>query len=498
MLNVLFVASEMDPFVKVGGLADVIGSLPKKLKENSCEIKIIVPYYKEVGTSLDNLHLEKKVISEDVHVRTNSVDYIFEVYEVELKGMKVYFLQNKELFDRDYVYSTPQGDYADNFVRYGAFSLAALKTSHLINFRPDIIHCHDWHTSFIPIYLKNTSNSIEELSFFGNTKIVYTIHNIAYQGVFDAFVLNVLGFPSYIYSQEGLEYYGKINLMKGGIIYSDLVTTVSPTYCEEIKTPSQGKGLEGIIKYVSERSNKLKGILNGIDYDKWNPRTDASIYENYCCDSVHLKSINKTELKKQFNLEESPEKPLLGLVCRLAEQKGLDLLVESLDIIIKMGFQVIIIGSGEERYINMLRDASQKYQGNLVALLKYNDKYARRIFAASDMFLMPSRFEPCGLTQIIALRYGSIPIVRATGGLIDTITDYTSDKKRGNGFVFQNFSIASLVDSLKRALNVYEDKEKWNKLVKRAMNKRFSWDKSSAEYVDYYKKLLSKNSGRYN
>lgn len=495
MLKVLFVASEMDPFVKVGGLADVIGSLPKKLREKNCEIKIIIPYYKEVGEHLEILGVEKEVISEDIHVRTNSVDYIFEAYRVDYQGIDVYFLQNKELFDRDYVYSTPQGDYADNFVRYGAFSLAALRTSHFINFRPDIIHCHDWHTSFIPIYLKNTGNPIEEISFFSNTKIVYTIHNIAYQGVFDAFVLNVLGFPGYIFSQEGIEYYGRINLMKGGIIYSDLVTTVSPTYCEEIKTPRQGKGLEGIIRYVSERYSKLKGVLNGIDYDKWNPQTDTALYKNYSCDSVQVKKENKIQLKKQFNMEESPDKPLLGLVCRLAEQKGLDLLVEALDVIIDMGFQVIIIGSGEERYINMLRAASQRYEGNLVALLKYNDTYARRIFAASDLFLMPSRFEPCGLTQIIAMRYGSIPVVRATGGLVDTIRDYSSDSKKGNGFVFQEFSISSLVDALKRALKVYGNKKEWNKLQKKAMNTRYSWDKSSEQYVEYYRHLV-KNRGR--
>ncbi|MGH7885412.1 MAG: glycogen synthase, partial [Thermodesulfobacteriota bacterium] len=469
MLNVLFVASEMDPFVKVGGLADVIGSLPKKIKENDCQIKIIIPHYKTVENSLNELNIKKKRIDKEIHVRTNSVDYIFEVNETEVNGIQVYFLQNKELFDRDFVYSTPQGDYADNFVRYGAFSLAALKAAHLIKFKPDIIHCHDWHTSFIPIYLKNTRNMLSELSFFKDSKIVYTIHNIAYQGVYDSFVLNVLGFPNYIFSQEGIEYYGKINLMKGGIIYSDLVTTVSPTYCEEIKTPSQGKGLEGVIKNVSERSNKLVGILNGIDYEKWDPQTDKYINQTYSSKTIHLKALNKQELKKQLDLEEPPQKPLIGLVCRLAEQKGIDLVVESLDIIFDLGFQVVIIGSGEERYINMLNNANEKYAGNIRALLKYNDKFARKIFAASDMFLMPSRFEPCGLTQIIALRYGSIPIVRATGGLVDTIFDYTRSKKNGNGFVFENFSIASLIDSLKRALSVYRKEKEWNNLVERGM-----------------------------
>lgn len=492
MLNVLFVASEMDPFVKVGGLADVIGSLPKKIKQKDCEIKIVIPLYKTVERNLKEKKIEKKTLQHDITVRVNSVDYTFEVNVVIFKGLKIYFLQNKELFDRDFVYSTPQGDYADNFVRYGAFCLAALKTSHLINYKPDIIHCHDWHTSYIPIYLKNTKDSIKEFSFFADSKIVFTIHNIGYQGVFDSYVLGVLGLPGYIYSQEGLEYYGKINLMKGGIIYSDLVTTVSPTYSEEIQTPNQGKGLEGVIKYKSDRSNKVVGILNGIDYTVWNPETDKFLYRNYSYRNFEEKSYNKSKLKKQFELSGS-DKPLIGLVCRLAEQKGIDLVVEALDIIIDLGFQVILIGSGEERYMNMLVSANQKYKNDFRALVKYNNKIAKRIFAASDMFLVPSRYEPCGLTQIIALRYGAIPVVRATGGLIDTITDYSMNKKSGNGFVFDNFSIASLIGSLKRALRVYKNQSEWNKLVEKGMKKRFSWTKSSKKYIDVYKKLVEQN-----
>ncbi len=493
MLNVLFVASEMDPFVKVGGLADVIGSLPKKIKKNDCEIRVIVPLYKAAEKKLRELSIEKKILQHDITVRVNSIDYIFEVNVTDISGIKVYFLQNKELFDRDFVYSTPQGDYADNCVRYGAFCIAALKTSQLINYKPDVIHCHDWHTSFVPIYLKNTKDSIKEFSFFSDTKIVFTIHNIGYQGVYDSYVLDILGFPNYIYSQEGLEYYGKINLMKGGIIYSDLVTTVSPTYSEEIQTSNQGKGLEGVIRHKSERSNKVIGILNGIDYGKWNPETDKLLYENYSYRNFHKKAINKSKLKNQFELNDDVQKPLVGLVCRLAEQKGIDLLVEALDIIVDMGFQVILIGSGEEKYMKMLVQVNEMYKGNVCALVKYNEKIARRIFAASDMFLMPSRYEPCGLSQIIALRYGSIPIVRATGGLIDTISDYSKNKKSGIGFVFENFSIASLLDSLKKALKVYNNEQEWNKLVQRAMKKRFSWTKSSKLYVEEYQKLVDQN-----
>lgn len=493
ILKVLIVSSEIDPLVKVGGLGDVIGSLPKKLIKQGCDIKIIVPFYKIIEKNLESNNIRRKKLNLDIHVRTNLIDYIFEVTEVKISNIDIYLLQNKELFDRDYVYSTPQGDYADNCVRFGAFSLASLQTARKLNFKPDIIHCHDWETSFIPIYIKNARHILPALNFYQDTKLVFTIHNLAYQGIYGRHVLDVLGLPSYIFSIEGLEYYGNINIMKGGIIYSDLITTVSPTYCQEIQTPLQGEGLEGVIKEASSQYNKLIGIINGIDYNKWDPETDNSLYKNYGVKNIDKKYVNKQELKKQFGLNLDNNKPLIGIVSRLAAQKGLDLVVESLELIFELGYQLIIIGSGEERYMTMLANANQRYKGRFWALLKYNDKIARRIYAGSDMFLMPSRFEPCGLGQIIALRYGSIPVVRATGGLLDTISDYSSNKKAGFGFVFKEFTIASLVEALKRAKKMYDDQTQWQKIVARAMKKRFSWDKSSKIYVEEYKKLLNIN-----
>ncbi len=490
-LKVLFVASEIDPLVKVGGLGDVIGSLPKKIQKNNCEIKIIVPFYKIVEENLKNNNFKTKKLDIYIHVRTNLIDYIFEVTEVKKNGIKIYLLQNKELFDRDYVYSTPQGDYSDNCARFGAFSLAALQTSRKLNYKPDIIHCHDWETSFIPIYIKNAKHLLPSLNYFENTKIVFTIHNLAYQGIYEPHFLDVLGLPSYTFSLEGLEFYGNVNLMKGGINYSDLITTVSPTYCEEIQTPSHGEGLEGVISESSVKYNKLKGIINGIDYDKWNPNTDSSLYMNYEIQDIEKKYINKQELKKQFGLDLNDNIPLIGMVCRLAAQKGVDLVMESLDLIFKLGYQLIIIGSGEERFMTMLAKANQRYKGRFWSLVKYNDKIARRIYAGSDMFLMPSRFEPCGLGQLIALRYGTIPIVRATGGLMDTIIDYSKNKKSGFGFVFNEFSVASLIEALNQAKGIYNSKTEWQKIVTRGMRKRFSWDKSSKIYVQEYNKLVS-------
>lgn len=480
----------MDPLVKVGGLADVICSLPKKLRSNGCNIRIVLPNYRTVKQHLKDLNIQP--VEEEIKFRINiyNLSFEFTVTQVEISGIRIVLLDNNDLFDREHVYCTPQADYQDNYLRFGAFCLAALESTRLIDFKPDIIHCHDWHTAYIPIFLKNSTNLINDFSFFEDSKIVYSIHNIAYQGVYDMHLFDIFNFPSYVFSPFGLEYYGKVNLMKGGIIYSDLVTTVSPTYSKEIKTPLIGKGLEGVIADISEKRNNLVGILNGIDYDKWNPETDDLLYHKYSIDNLGNKLMNKFELKSQFNLSTGEDKPLIGMVSRLAEQKGIDLVVESLDRIIKLGYQVIIIGSGEERYINMLITENRKHEGNFCALVKYNDKIARRIYAGSDIFLMPSRFEPCGLGQIIALRYGTIPVVRATGGLIDTIVDYNYHEENGFGFMFDDFTIASLTSCLRKVYKIYNDSEKWLELVKRAMKVRYSWDDSSKIYLHEYNKLM--------
>jgi starch synthase len=480
----------MDPLVKVGGLGDVMWGLPKKLKDNDCNIRIVLPNYRIVKDHLEEFNIKTLEKEKDIKINILGLTFDFKISQVEINGIRIILIDNEYFFDREHVYCTPQGDYEDNYLRYGAFCIAALESVRILKFKPDIIHCHDWHTAFIPIFLKNSTNLIKNYAFFENSKIVYSIHNIAYQGVYDMHLFNIFNFASYLYSPFGLEYYGKINIMKGGIIYSDLVTTVSPTYSKEIKTPLIGKGMEGVISDISEKRNNLVGILNGIDYDKWNPETDDYLYHKYNVNDLKNKLKNKFELKAQFNLITGKDKPLIGMVCRLAEQKGIDLVIESLERIIKLGYQLIIIGSGEQRYIDMLNAQNKKHEGNFCALVKYNDKIARRIYAGSDIFLMPSRFEPCGLGQIIALRYGTIPVARTTGGLIDTIIDYSLHKDNGFGFLFNEFTIADLVSCLRKVLKIYKNSEQWLTIVKRAMKVRYSWDDTSKIYIHEYKKLM--------
>jgi starch synthase len=303
--------------------------------------------------------------------------------------------------------------------------------------------------------------------------------------------MDKFGIPGFLFTSQGLELYGKVNLLKGGILYSDLVTTVSPTFAEEIKKTEYGYGLDAVLKWVSRKSNNLTGILNGIDYDEWNPETDKLIYKNFSSKETELKATNTLKIKGDLGLNESEEYPLLCFVSKLTEQKGLDLLLESLPQIFDLGYEVVIIGSGEARFEQMLRKANRRFKKNLSITIKPSEDLERKIYAGANMLVMPSRFEPCGLSQIIALRYGTIPVVRGTGGLLDTVIDYNDDKKNGNGFIFHEFSKVSLLDALLRAISVYEDKKAWSKLITKAMKEDFSWRKSGKTYKEIYQKLLA-------
>lgn len=480
----------MEPFAKVGGLADVIGTLSKRLSDLDCDVRVVLPYYKLVKKNLRNIKLKVKELDKTV---STSVDWRVnegKLYEVKYKGVTVYLIENDEYFGRDQVYATSKGEFEDNDLRFGFLSLAALETAKIVNFKPDIIHCHDWQTAFIPISLKWRKH-LKDDDFFKESKIVFTIHNIAYQGQFEKVIMEKFGIPGYLFTSQGLELYGKVNLLKGGILYSDLVTTVSPTFAEEIKKREYGHGLDAVLKWVSRKSNNLRGILDGIDYEAWNPETDKDIYSNYNSKEISAKAQNTLKLKKDLGLNENEEFPLLCFVSKLTEQKGLDLLLDSLPQIFDLGYQVVIIGSGEAHFEQMLRKAKKKFRKNLSIAIKPSDDLERKIYAGSDMLLMPSRFEPCGLSQIIALRYGTIPVVRGTGGLLDTVRDYNDDKRAGNGFIFHEFSKVSLLDALIRAISVYEDKRAWGRLISKAMKEDFSWKKSGKTYKDIYQELLA-------
>lgn len=478
----------MEPIAKVGGLADVIGALPRRLKDLGCDVRVVIPFYRAARHNMESLNLRPNRLTEEVVTCIDWLPVKGEIHEVAIHGVTVYLLRNDSLYDREDIYNTAEGDYEDNDLRFGFLSLGALEIAKALNFRPDIIHCHDWQTSLVPICLK-WRRHLKDDPFFRESKIIFTIHNLAYQGQFNKDILDKFGLPWFLYAPHGIEFYGKVNLLKGGITYSDCVTTVSQTYAEEIKTAQYGYGLDGILRSISQNSNNLIGILNGIDYDEWDPQTDQALFSNYGASQISGKSVNKTELMKEIGLAPKDDQPLLGMVSRLTEQKGTDLVVDSLPQIFDLGYQVVILGDGEERYERMLLAARNRFRNSLSVILEFNAELARKIYAGCDFFLMPSRYEPCGLGQLIALRYGSIPIVRRTGGLADTVVDYTASKAKGNGFVFYEFSKVGFLDALIRALSVYDNKAELEQIIQRAMNEDFSWKRSGQLYLDLYQSV---------
>lgn len=491
-INILFVSSEMEPFVKVGGIADVIGTLPIRLASLGADVRVVIPYYRQVKENLKALKLTPKTLAKKPVFCLDWLPFECEIKEVKYKNIKVYFICRDELFDRRDVYTDQKGEFQDNDIRSGFLSLGALEIAKAVKFRPDIIHCHDWQTALVPICLRWRKH-LKDDEFFKDSKVVFTIHNISYQGEFGKDILDKFGLPAYLFTSQGLELFGKVNLLKGAVLYSDMVTTVSPSYAEEIKKREFGYGLDAVLKWISRKNNNLTGILNGIDYDMWDPDNDRVIYENFNPKTTSKITVNKIMLRKELGLEPAEEKPLLSVVSKLTEQKGLDLLIECLPQIIDLGYQVAVLGSGDKKFENMLRKAKNRYKRDLSVTIGLDDKLERKVYAGSDMLMMPSRFEPCGLGQIIALRYGTVPVVRGTGGLLDTVRDYSEDSSKGNGFIFHELSKLSLLDALIRAISVYEDKKKWERLVKRAMKEDYSWRMSGKKYLEMYKSLLNQS-----
>ena len=491
-MNVLFVASEMAPFAKTGGLADVIGVLPKQLSELGLDVRVVMPHYKDVEKNLRRHGFKVKTLrNTEVIVPIDWIGYKGKIKQTRINGVTVYFLCNEDLYDRDFIYGSPMGDYQDNDTRFGFLSLGALEIAKVLDFQPNIIHCNDWQTALVPIFLKWKKHYHDD-PFFANTKVVYTIHNIAYQGLYQQGLIEKFGLPSYIFNMNALEFYGKVNLMKGGIIASDLVTTVSPRYTEEIKTPEYGYWLDGVLRSISNQ-NKLVGIMNGLDYDVWDPEKDNAICMKYGPENLEGKKTNKRKLRKLLGFKSNENKPLIGIISRLADQKGIDLVVDFLDQILDLGVELVVLGTGDKNYEKILTEDMHQYGDRFSAIIGYNDKKARAIYAGSDMFLMPSRFEPCGLGQLMALKYGTIPIVRGTGGLLDSIIDYNRNSERGNGFVFHEFEGEEMLASIQNAIAVYNNPQEWTKLAKKAMGENFSWRKSSEIYLNYYKRLLGQS-----
>ncbi len=465
-MKLLFCSSEIVPFAKTGGLADVAGALPVALKKQGVDVIVAMPKYKAV----DESKFQLKKINENVYTSIIAGD------------IPVYFIENKHLFDREGLYGDSKGDYKDNFDRFNFYCKKTIELLKEIDFKPDIIHCNDWQTGLIPTYLKTI---YKDDDFYRGIKTVFTIHNLAYQGVFEKNEFPKLGLSWDLFDVNGLEFYGKLSFLKAGLEFADLINTVSPTYSQEIQTKEFGCGLEGVL---IKRKDMLFGVINGLDYKLWDPAQDNLIFEKYTSEDLRGKLKNKIELQKFCGLSENKDAVVLGFVGRLAEQKGIDLIAGTIKDLDKLKIQLVVLGTGDMKYHKLMEKAAKKFTKNVSVHLKFDNTLAHRIYAGSDMFLMPSRYEPCGLGQMISFKYGTIPIVRKTGGLADTVVDAVAYNSDGNGFVFENCKSKDFFKAVKSAVTYYRDTGRWQKLMKRVMSYDFSWDESARKYLEIYKK----------
>ncbi len=461
-MRIAMCASEVVPFAKTGGLADVVGALPLALEEQGQEVIVILPRYKGIDESKFKIQRLKDDIS----------------YSIIGKGIKVYFIENNLYFYRDGLYGDKLGDHKDNLDRFSYYCRRALELLKEINFSPDVVHVHDWQSSLIPVYLKTLYANDQ---FYKNTKTMLTIHNIGYQGLFPKEEFEKMGLPWNLFDIEGLEFYGKINILKGGMMFSDIITTVSPTYSKEIQTKEFGFGLEGVL---NKRKTSVFGILNGLDYSIWNSETDKFIAKNYSAKTIIDKVKCKEDLQEYSKLPKDKNVPLFGIVSRLAEQKGFDILSSAIDKICQMGVQIVILGTGDLKYHLIMEDMVKKYPNAISLHLKFDDSLAHKIYAGSDVFVMPSKYEPCGLGQLISFKYGTLPLVFKTGGLADTVNE-------ANGFVLDGYSENDLIKAFKKAITAFKNEKKWATLITKAMSLDFSWKESARKYIELYAKALS-------
>ena len=480
-LSVWFLASEAAPFAKTGGLADVAGSLPNALKKLGVDVRVGLPFYRMAKEG--NSQTRKAVSGLEVPIgNTRLRGDVLETSTEE--GVPVYLFDREDLFDRPNLYGTPEGDYYDNLERFTFFSHAALLFPKKVGFHFDVVHCHDWQTGLIPAYVKALYRAD---SFFSSVASVFTIHNIGYQGLFPPDRLHTCGVPVTEFNPDGIEFWGKISLLKAGIVYADAITTVSPRYSQEIQTTEFGMGMDGILR---KRASDLYGILNGADYSSWNPAKDRHLTDHYSLRNIGGKRKCKAGLVKELGLHQRFEdRPVLGMVSRLAVQKGADLLVQIVEDVVGLDAGLVILGAGDEKYQALFLELGKKYPESIAVRIGFDETLAHRIMAGSDMILVPSRYEPCGLTQIYGLKYGTVPIVRATGGLDDTIQQFDQNSGEGTGFRFVQYETGAFLDQIKEALKVFEDRPGWMRLVKRGMRADFSWEKSAREYVSLYEKV---------
>lgn len=478
MKKVLFVASECVPFIKTGGLADVVGSLPKYINKEEFDIRVIVPKYMAIPQKYKEKMQYITSFQVDLAWRSQYVG----IMTMELDGITFYFIDNEFYFAGD----RPYGYIHEDIEKFAFFSKAALAVLPVIDFRPDIIHCHDWQTGLIPVMLHA---NFQSNPFYQGIKTIMTIHNLKFQGVWDKkSVMDITGLSDYYFTADKMEAYGDSNYLKGGLVYADRITTVSDTYAEEIKTAFYGEGLDGL---MNARSECLSGIVNGIDYAEYDPETDPLIVANYNASNFRKEKVkNKKALQKELGLEVNDKVFMMGIVSRLTDQKGLDLVDYVIEEICEPDTQFVILGTGDPKYENLFRHFEWKYKDRVSANIFYSNERSHRIYAACDAFLMPSLFEPCGLSQLMSLRYGTVPIVRETGGLRDTVEPYNEYEGTGTGFSFRNYNAHEMLNAIRYAKDVYYNhKREWNKIVDRGMAKDYSWTSSAKQYEELYRSM---------
>jgi starch synthase len=484
-MKILIASPEIYPFVKTGGLADVTGALPKTLKKLGMEVRVILPKHKGV----EELGFPMRYRNNRITCQVSRSIVDAEIVESEYDGVIAYLVEKDEYYYRDYLYSTPDGDYLDNAERFVFFSRSILEAMKAVDFVPDVLHCNDWETALVPFFLKTL---YQDEPLCKDIATVLTIHNLGYQGLFWHHDMHLLNVGWEYFTPDYIEFFGKINFLKAGIVFSDVVNTVSKNYSNEIQTAEFGHGLDGILR---TRKKDLYGIVNGIDYEEWNPETDRLLPAQYSALDTDNKLICKSALQKAFSLPVNRDIPLIATISRLADQKGFDLIAASLEEMVALGggLQYIVLGTGDRKYHDLFTALAKRFPRSFAIKIAYDNGLAHLIEAGADMFLMPSRYEPCGLNQLYSLRYGTVPIVRGVGGLEDTIVDYGDAPQEGTGFKFYHYSKSAMLAVIERALKVYRVKKEWSELMSRCMLADFSWERSAREYINLYKRAIEKH-----
>lgn len=485
-MRILLASPEVVPFAKTGGLADVAGALPKAVAKRGHDVRVVLPKHRMVDASKHGLHQILATVPVPVAGRTENAS----IWQARISPVPVYFVGHDGYFDREALYQTRDGDYPDNAERFAFFSRAVIEMARGLNFVPDIFHCNDWQTGLIPTYLRTTLQTTRE---FQGCGALFTVHNLGYQGLFGPEALAAANLGQELFNPSGVEFYGKVNFLKAGLVFSDLINTVSRKYSQEIQTEAFGHGLEGVLR---ARAKDVHGILNGIDYDEWDPGRDPLIAATFSQYTLAGKSVCKADLQRIFGLTERSGVPLLAVISRLAPQKGMDLVAEALDAMLDLDTQFVLLGTGDAVLHKAFEAAKTRHRSRIGLKLGFDVALSHKIEAGADMFLMPSRYEPCGLNQMYSLAYGTVPVVRATGGLDDTILPFNPITGEGTGFKFAGETSQALLETVQAAVALYRKPDQWRRLIRNGMACDFSWERSAREYEALYQQIVARRTGR--